>query len=242
MTPSCLVMHLSGNSTTLRGQSVTAAQSLSQPARGDLCSARMYAGNAHVRDCNFSEYRWTGVTLAGTCQAVDDGLSSAISIFQATCCTGLSRSATGEHRHSATLIDTSATRNPTHKVDVAVDMAQSSSKNFNPTPEQKRKAAQTVLCAPERFINIPTSDLQTAFQGSRAIFVDQLVRCKIGMFPTPRVTRIVLSRTGRLNDSNFNDFSDLCKLFEANSHLDFIAIGRYRHAEPGRLLQAAFDA
>ena len=34
------------------------------------------------------------------------------------------------------------------------------------TPEKERKAVQTVLCPPERFIDIPSIELQTAFQGA----------------------------------------------------------------------------
>lgn len=64
-----------------------------------------------------------------------------------------------------------------------------------------------MLCPPDRFINIPTTDLQEAFRR-------------------------------QFSDDDFRRFTDICKLFEANSRLDFIAVTR-RVQDNFRLFSAA---
>lgn len=77
--------------------------------------------------------------------------------------------------------------------------------------KQKRKGnqdvSQMVLCPPERFISVPTTDLIEAFRG-------------------------------QFSAEDFERFSDICKLFEANSRLDFITVSR-RVQDNFRLFSAA---
>lgn len=73
--------------------------------------------------------------------------------------------------------------------------------------KKEHDVSQQVLCPPERFIGVPTSDLQEAFRA-------------------------------QFSSEDYARFNDICKLFDANSRLDFITVSR-RVQDNFRLFSAA---
>ena len=91
--------------------------------------------------------------------------------------------------------------------------------------EQQKKrgdVSQKVLCPPERFISIPTSDLQEAF---RSAYFWTCMQAILVVYFSLGAERWIFS--GQFSEDDYRRFTDICKLFEANIRLDFITVTRY---------------
>ena len=84
----------------------------------------------------------------------------------------------------------------------------------------KRDVSQRVLCPPERYISVPTTDLQEAFRGVLHYRWNPYTRSAEHHW----LTRTLIP--GQFSSEDFERFTDICKLFEANSRLDFITVSR----------------
>lgn len=84
----------------------------------------------------------------------------------------------------------------------------------------KRDVSQRVLCPPERYISVPTTDLQEAFRGVLHYRWNPYTRSAEHHWLTRKLI------PGQFSPEDFERFTDICKLFEANSRLDFITVSR----------------
>lgn len=90
--------------------------------------------------------------------------------------------------------------------------------------QQKKRGdvSQKVLCPPERFISVPTSDLQEAFRSAYSwTYMHAILVEDFSLGPEAWMS------PGQFSEDDYWRFTDICKLFEANSRLDFITVTRY---------------
>jgi len=90
--------------------------------------------------------------------------------------------------------------------------------------KKHRDVSQQVLCPPERFIGVPTSDLQEAFRGNNVCHASRMFRSRLTWLTTEIALRW---HAAQFSSEDYARFNDICKLFDANSRLDFITVSRW---------------